>query len=133
MPLIIPQNSVQVFVVDGGGKLLRIIMNEAPFDQYSPGVFPRPRGSGSRTVLRIGTNSEEVRSGLSQESNDGRREGLEVNALEVAALFHGFNDVSGTQEDGDAFFNRPNYPGPVPLMIHLFVSVCRKIIFKSGW
>lgn len=98
-------------MIDGGGKFLSIIMNKASFNQDSPSVFPWPRGSGSRSVLRIGTNSEEVRSGLSQESNDGRREGIQVNALEMAALFHGFNYVSGTQEDGDSFLNCPNDSG----------------------
>ena len=112
-------------MIDGGGKFLRIIMNKASFDQDSPSVFPWPRGSGSRSVLRIGTNPEEFGSGLSQESNDGCRERFKINPSEVAALFHGFNDISGTLKYGDTLFNRPNYSRPVFFLLHLFVHLLK--------
>ena len=50
MAFIVPQNGVQEFMIDGGGELVWIIMNEVPIDQDSPGVISRPCGSFSRSV-----------------------------------------------------------------------------------
>ena len=49
----------------------------------------------------------------------------------MAALFHGFNDISSTLENGDSFLNRSNNPIPVSLIGHLFLEAHGMMGFKS--